>query len=263
MKLRMCAATAALVTVSACATPQAPPATPPGQGFSASAGTEPDAREKKILDYLSGGDVAPAKAEAQALVAERPDDREAGLLLMEIEQDPRTLLGALSFGVTAKEGDTFAGLSERYLHDRGLAYALARYNGVTPPTQPVVGQTVQIPGSPAQAPRGSAAPPRRREPAPARTSRPAAATEKPPAVKPASEAPSAPAAKPAAASKPAGAAHDPAKAAGLRSDALVLMNKGDIDHAVGLLRQAAALDPDSDPIKADLDRALRIQHGAH
>lgn len=282
MNIKAFAAAAAMVTVSACATRPAPaPATTPGQGFSASADALPSAREKKILDLLSSGDLAPAKVEAQALVAERPDDREAAVLLMEIEQDPKALLGALNFDVQAKAGDSFAGLAERYLHDRALAYALARYNGVTPPNQPTAGQTVQIPGSPAQV-RGEArgeAPPRRREAAEPRTPRLSPAAEKPAAEKPAAdkqapekptstsapETPPKPPAppKPAEPPKPAAPPHDPAKAASLRSDALVLMNKGDIDHAVGLLRQAAALDPDSAPIKTDLDRAQRIQHGAH
>ena len=288
MKIRLCGAALSMLAVCACATrrPAAPtPAATPGQGFSAAADALPGAREKKILDLLSGGDVAPAKVEAQALVAEQPDNREARVLLMEIEEDPKTLFGELSSDVTAKAGDTFASLAERYLRDGALAYALARYNGVNPPNQPTPGQTVQIPGSIAEGPRGEAAA-RRREPAETRSSRseparqkPAgekAAAEKPAAEKPApdlaapsSSEPAAP--KPAPAPtpkhseplKPASAPRDPVKAASLRSNALVLMNKGDIDHAVELLRQAAALDPENVAIKADLDRASRIQHGPH
>ena len=281
MKIRLSAAAVSLVALSACATQGPAPAGPPGQGFTASTDAQPNAREKTILDLLSGGDVAPAKVEAQALVGEQPDDREARVLLMEIEQDPKALLGALSFDVTAKAGDSFAGLAERYLHDRALAYALARYNGVNPPNQPTAGQVLQIPGSPARLPHGegAAAEPRRHEPAETRAPRSSASPQKPAPEKPAPEksgaekpATQAPAtAEPAAPpkppapvpTKPAPAPHDPAKAAGLRSDALVLMNKGDIDHAVGLLRQAQALDPDNPAIKADLERALRIQHGAH
>ena len=41
------------------------------------------------------------------------------------------------------------------------------------------------------------------------------------------------------------------------------MNKGAIDRAVSLLREASRLDPDSGPIGADLARALRIQAATH
>ena len=270
MTIKIPAATAfLLIGVSACATQPPAPSAQPGQAFSASSDAPPKAREKKILDLLAGGDVAPARLEAQALVAEQPDDREARTLLQEIDEDPKTLLGAVNFNLTAKVGDTFASLAEAYLHDRGLAYALARYNGVNPPNQPTAGQTVLIPGSPSAPGRAEA--PRRREPAEAPHARPERpAPTRPlserPASRPAPERPAPPKPappKPAPPASEAPAPHDPAKAASLRSDALVLMNKGDIDHAVSLLRQAASLDPDSAPIKGDLDRALRIQHGSH
>ena len=268
MKRAGIAAAGALLGLAACASQ---PARLPGQAFSASQDSKPDAREAKIVDLLASGDLAPAKVEVQALIAEDPDDREAKVLLAEIEQDPKTLLGTLNFELTAKAGDSFAGLAERYMHDRALAYALARYNGVTPPNQPTPGQTVLIPGSPANAPRAEAPAPRRREPAePHAKAEPAPKPAPKPASKPAEAAAPekpAPAEPPKAAvppppAKPAAPRIDPGRAAKLRSDALVLMNKGDIGQAVVVLRQAAALDPDSAPIKADLDRALRIQHGA-
>ena len=52
---------------------------------------------------------------------------------------------------------------------------------------------------------------------------------------------------------------DPARANGLRRTALEAMNSGGIDRAVSLLQQAAPLDPDNALIRADLERALRIQ----
>ena len=58
-------------------------------------------------------------------------------------------------------------------------------------------------------------------------------------------------------------AHDPAKANSLRSQALVEMNRGAIDRAVSLLREASRLDPGSGPISADLARAVRIQGATH
>ena len=41
------------------------------------------------------------------------------------------------------------------------------------------------------------------------------------------------------------------------------MNRGQIDRAVGLLGQAAALDPDNPLIRRDLDRATRIRSTVH
>lgn len=311
MKHAEFAAAIVLLGLAGCASQ---PARLPGQAFEASSNVEPGARELKILDHLAGGDVAPAKVEVQALIAEEPDNRQAKVLLAEIDQDPKVLLGTLNFDVTIKAGDTFAELAERYMHDRGLAYALARYNGFNPPDQAAPGQVVQIPGSPsavradawpasrrhkpaeprakaAETPDAPAKPtaakptaakpveppspahpaekpsPRATEPKPAANPLESAKTPQPkPAAAAERGAPPKPAPGPAEAAKPAPPKpsppqHDPAKAASLRSDALVLMNKGDIGQAVVVLRQAAALDPDSGPIKADLDRAVRIQHG--
>jgi Tfp pilus assembly protein PilF len=52
---------------------------------------------------------------------------------------------------------------------------------------------------------------------------------------------------------------DPAKAAKLRTAGLVQLNRGMVDKAVALLQQALALDPSSELIQHDLDRAVRIR----
>jgi hypothetical protein len=64
---------------------------------------------------------------------------------------------------------------------------------------------------------------------------------------------------PQVAARPATPGADPARAVGLRRTALEAMNKGSIDQAVALLQQAAPLDPENKLIRADLERALRIQ----
>ncbi len=287
MNIRLSGAALSLVLVSGCATSPPPPLPSP-----APVDAQTSARQKKIMDELEAGEVAPAKAEAQALAAEQPENREAAILLRETEEDAKALLGDINYEVATKEGDTFAGLAESYLNDRGLAYALARYNDMTLPAQPKAGQTIRIPGTPAQKPSERRAPayrrdrPRGREPASMRpaggkprseapktspekasaeTSSPekagadetvkAAEPPKPVETPKPSEAPN-----PAPPPKPAPPPRDPAKAAALRSGALLQMNKGDVDRAVALLTQAAELDPDSAPIKADLERATRLQH---
>ncbi|MFZ5729520.1 MAG: hypothetical protein ACOY4G_09260 [Pseudomonadota bacterium] len=59
------------------------------------------------------------------------------------------------------------------------------------------------------------------------------------------------------AQKPGGGAQA-AQAAKLRTQGLTELNRGNVESAVRLLRQAQALDPDNALIARDLERALRI-----
>ncbi|MBA4793275.1 MAG: hypothetical protein H2041_06370 [Phenylobacterium sp.] len=65
---------------------------------------------------------------------------------------------------------------------------------------------------------------------------------------------------PAPAQKPGGGAQaaQAAQAAKLRTQGLTELNRGNVESAVRLLRQAQALDPDNALIARDLERALRI-----
>jgi hypothetical protein len=62
-----------------------------------------------------------------------------------------------------------------------------------------------------------------------------------------------------AAQAPAAPARDPARAAKLRSQGLVQLNRGAPARAAGLLRQALSLDPGNALIQKDLDRAERLR----
>ncbi len=77
----------------------------------------------------------------------------------------------------------------------------------------------------------------------------------PPVRRPSSTLPPAPA-KPAA--KPAAPAANAQRAAQLRAAGLEQLNRGAVDRAVALLRQAQQADPDNALIQRDLDRALRV-----
>jgi hypothetical protein len=57
--------------------------------------------------------------------------------------------------------------------------------------------------------------------------------------------------------------HNPARAAKLRAAGLAAMNKGAIDRAVLLLRQALWADPGNALVTRDLDRARKIQATVH
>lgn len=62
---------------------------------------------------------------------------------------------------------------------------------------------------------------------------------------------------PAPAPKPSGTSQA-AQAAKLRTQGLTELNRGNVDSAIRLLRQAQALDPKNALIARDLERALRI-----
>ncbi len=227
------------------------------------ANTTPPERQHYIVELLGAGKRDQARVEAQKLAEEQPTSTEATTLLNEIDADPQLLLGASSTSYTIQPGETLVTLADRFLGDSNLFYALARYNNIDVPNDAAPGQTILIPTTrhgdhgehadrpdradhPAHAEHRDAPPVlRRREEPPPEPRKPTAPS---------------PEAQPAAPSAPA---HDPARANALRSEALVEMNKGAIDRAVSLLREASHLDPDSGPISADLARALRIQGATH
>ena len=209
---------------------------PAAPQFLPTAGLDPRARLHKVLELLDGGQRDQARADATELVKEQPDNALAKSLLNQIDADPKILLGAQSFPYRIRPGETLSALAERFLGDKYLFYALARYNGIAAPGQAEVGATIMVPG----VPREVAPPPVRRRPLEAPPPRRAT---------PAPVAPPTPAAPP----------RDAARASALRRHALVQMNKGQINDAVALLRQAAQLDPGDAAISGDLARATRLQ----
>ena len=233
--------------------PAAPALTP--------ANTTPPERQHYILELLQAGKRDQARVEAQQLVKEQPDNTEAATLLNEIDADPQTLLGAQNTPYTIQPGETLSTLAERFLGDSNLFYALSRYNNIDVPNDAAPGQSILIPSTPrpehaSHAERPAHAEHRETAPALRRREEPAPEARKPRSV------PAEPQPQPQP-TTPAATAHDPARANSLRSQALVEMNKGDINRAVSLLREASSLDPDSGPISADLARALRIQGATH
>lgn len=214
--------------LSACATTQPPApqvsvAPPP----LAAPGLTPRERERRAVEWLNQGRTTEARAELTAALQDEPTAALARKLLMQMDNDPRTLLGEKSFPYTVQRGETFTGLADRFLEDPYLFYALARYNGVAVPAQSQVGGTIRIPGEPKRA---------------------------------AAPAPRKPAASPATPAKaPAAPTRDPAQASQLRAAALEHMSRGTIDNAIHLLRRAQALDPTNPLIRRDLERAVRIQ----
>lgn len=232
----------------------APAAPPPLQPSN----TTPPQRQHYIIELLGAGKRDQARVEAQQLLKEQPANMEAQTFLNEIDIDPKTLLGAENFSYTVQPGETLTTLADRFLGDSNLFYALARYNNIDTPNDVAPGLQLLIPSTSRAVPvdHGDRVPRPEHGPHGERH-------EGEPALRKREETPAGAKKAPAEPPPAAAPAHDAARANTLRSEALVAMNKGSIDRAVALLRQAAALDPESQPISADLARALRIQGGAH
>jgi LysM repeat protein len=207
----------------------------------ATSGLTPRERVLKILKLLGDGVRPEAQVEAEELVREDPNNALGQILLSQIIKDPHELLGEKHFAYKIQSGESLSILAERYLGDRFLFYALARYNGIEAPNKAEVGQTIQIPGEPSRA-----AAPRRRaaeteaEAVDARLGQKSAPPPQPP---------------------PPPRKRDPARAHALRGRALVLLNSGAASRAVELLKEALEADPENAAVKRDLARAERIAGG--
>jgi hypothetical protein len=214
-------------------TPPAPPAKPAPTVFAALPGLTPEERATRAMQLLDVGQLGPARAELDALLQQEPDNAIGKSLFRQIQSDPRALLGVDSFQHKVEAGETLQNLAEKYLGDRVLFWALARYNGVAIPQEIKPGQILQIP-------------------------RPHRTERQRPEVKPGEARPGAPTA-PEKPPEPPPPPHDPALAARLRGQALEALSRGQAGRAVVLLRQALAVDPDNALVKRDLERAQRIQ----
>lgn len=201
---------------------------------------------REAIALMNAGDGAGARRRLASVLRHSPDDGIARQLLAQIDEDPRALLGEESYSHSLREGESLSSVAQDALGNPMLFYALARYNGIPVPSEVGPGQTILVPGRrPAAAAR----------PAPQRA-RPEAAPQR--QARRETPAPQSPSVSPPAAQPPRPAAN-PARAAQLRGQGLAALNAGAVDRAVGLLRQAQALDPANQTIRNDLGRALRIQ----
>lgn len=100
------------------------------------------------VDFLRQGQHEHARVELEATLAEEPGNGLARTLLVQIDQDPRALLGEKHYDYKVKPGDTLSELAFRFLGDPGMFYALARYNNIYAPDQTEAGQVIMIPGTP-------------------------------------------------------------------------------------------------------------------
>jgi LysM repeat protein len=190
------------------------------------------------FDLLMQGKESAAVGKLKSILKRDPMNPAATMLTGSIKGDPKELLGPQSYPYTVRAGDTMEELAQRFLGNRMKAYQLVRYNGLKAPVTLTVGEVVRIPGEP---PRPE--PVRRAEPEPARPATPTLPKPRVAAPKPA------PAVNPGT---------NPVAARRLRTAGLAALNQGNVDRAVGLLRQAKQLDPANPLIARDLSRAERI-----
>jgi hypothetical protein len=232
----------------------APAAAPAAPVVEITPGLSPKARIKRAIGLLAVGDAAHARAELQAAQAANGGDELAQNLLMQIDGDPKSLLGASSFSYVIRPGESLSILAERYLKDRFKFYLLARYNGIADPSDAKVGETIQIPGARRLTPPREERARDDRHAEDRKEARREAQKEaaKPQPVKEA-------AAQTPSAQPPREPARDPGRASELRARALEEMSKGVIEASVSLLRKALVYDPHNPLIEADLERANRLE----
>lgn len=173
----------------------------------------------RAIHLLGAGRVDEARQRLRAALEKSPSDRTALGLVEQIDGDPVALLGKEHRLHTVVAGDTMSALAERYLGDSLKFFVLSRYNGLDSPSALRVGVSLKMPTGNLAAPTSAATNAVVPSPSPANA----------------------------------------AKADALRLQGLEALNKGDINRAVALLRNAEALDTDDPAIERDLQRALRIQ----
>jgi hypothetical protein len=214
---------------SACShLPEMPQMPSISSGPEATPGLSPRDRVRLAVDLLDQGEEARAEVELRAALEEQPNNGAAQRLLQQITEDPRTLLTGTPRAYTVRQGETMSALAERYLGDALMFYALARYNDLDAPNQLSTGQRLMIPMRPGGVVASASAP----------------VDSTPP---------------PASAAAIPLRGIDPARANQLRLQGLQLLNTGNVDGAISLLRQAQTLDSENPAIQRDLDRALRLQ----
>jgi tetratricopeptide (TPR) repeat protein len=162
----MTAALAAAL-LSACASQQAaapppPPPPPPAPApvaeapkpaepvYTATPGLAPRERFRAAVKDLETGEAGQAKAELNQYLIDVPtNNKRAQALLSQIDSPVEEYFPPESFTVVVGTGESLSTLAQTFLGDSLKFYILARYNGISNPSQVSAGQTVKIPKTPA------------------------------------------------------------------------------------------------------------------
>jgi tetratricopeptide (TPR) repeat protein len=220
------------------------PPTPPA--YAAPADMNARDRLLRVIKLLESGNADHARVDVQAYLFQNPKSLLANSLLEQIDRDPMLLLGAEHYVYEVRAEESLSQLAERFLGDRYKFWALARYNDIANPTKLAAGQRLKIPGVPKPIVNVSKPVPGDEEEIARRLAE--EQQEKREVIKP--EPP-----------KPLSII-DPVRAMALRKIGLENLQRGKIDAAISMLKQALDMalgTPSLGVIQKDLARALRLK----
>jgi hypothetical protein len=123
------------------APPLPPPPPPPPVPYSPE---QARTLTREALEPLQAGDEATARTMLEQAQKHDPAYELPKRLLQQITGDPQRDYGAASFPYRVERGDTLATIAQRFLNDKYLFYALAKYNDIKVPRSLQVGQTLRI-----------------------------------------------------------------------------------------------------------------------
>jgi tetratricopeptide (TPR) repeat protein len=201
----------------------------------------------RIIRLLEDGNAAHARVDLRAYLVQNPSSKLGSSLLEQIDRGPDVLLGETFFNYEVKANESLSELAERFLNDRYKFWALARYNGIASPMKIVAGQKLRIPGV---------------QKAELQTTKVLAADDEEVARRLAEEQQEKRDAAAKAEPAKAIALIDPVRAMALRKIGLENLQRGKIDAAISLLKQALDLalgTPSLAVIQKDLSRALQLK----
>ncbi|WP_157269377.1 M23 family metallopeptidase [Azohydromonas aeria] len=250
-------------------------ATPPAPG-PASPAAQQQAHKMALAAVvtLEAGQEEQARAELQRALVLDPQSRLALSLLRQINEP--VIAPRESFSYTVRPGDSLSSIAERFMGDKFLFYALARFNDLKVPRQLSSGQSLRVPGKgPALAEREARERERERdarEPrVPARTEmtespRKAPATAVAPVPAPAPAPLPVPVVAPATTPLPLPtAAPEPSVAERALTSAEAAERAGELERALSESRRATGLDAGSAPAArlAALNKRLAARYAAN
>jgi tetratricopeptide (TPR) repeat protein len=219
---------------------------PPPPPYEAPVNLSAKDRLVRIIKLLETGNADHARIDLRAYLFQNPNSKIGQSLLEQIDQEPDALLGAEHYVYEVQASESLSQLAERFLGDRYKFWALARYNEITNPTKLTQGKKLKIPGTPKPVVVSGKALAGDDEEISRRLAEEQADKKEPVKAEP---------------PKPLSII-DPIRAMALRKIGLENLQRGKIDAAINLLKQAVEMalgTPSLSVIQKDLARALRLQ----
>jgi tetratricopeptide (TPR) repeat protein len=128
--------------------PPPPPPPPPPRVPTEQEKAAAQERAIQAAELLQDGKVAETRLELQRALKLDPHNVLATTLQRQLDEDPTAILGKEFFLYKVISGDTLSRIADRFLGDKYMFFALARYNNIAVPRQLQAGQTIKILGKP-------------------------------------------------------------------------------------------------------------------